>query len=219
MIRGVLFDFSGTLFRMEPGPSWGEGLTDDQHEQLTRLLTASTLKADHLPPELADGWARRDLDPDLHREVYLASLAASGIGLTPEQYEAAYNRVLAAESWQAYPDTLAALRRLRAAGVPVAVVSNIPWDIRDVFLAHDAFELVDEFVLSYVEGVMKPDPKIFLVACQRIGVTPDDALMVGDSAEADGGATAVGITTAIIEPLPTTRRPDVLLSTLDSHGL
>lgn len=219
MIRGVLFDFSGTLFRMEPGPSWGEGLTDDQQERLTQLLTASTLKADHLPPELADGWARRDLDPDLHREVYLASLAASGIGLTPEQYEAAYNRVLATESWQVYPDTLATLRRLRAAGVPVAVVSNIPWDIRDIFRAHDAFDLVEEFVLSYAEGVMKPDPKIFLLACQRIGVTPADALMVGDSAEADGGATAVGITTAIIEPLPTTQRPDVLLSTLDSHGL
>lgn len=219
MISGVLFDFSGTLFRMEPGPSWGEGLTDDQQERLTQLLTASTLKADHLPPELADGWARRDLDPDLHRRVYLASLAASGIGLTPEQYEAAYNRVLATESWRAYPDTLATLRRLRAAGVPVAVVSNIPWDIRDIFRAHDAFDLVDEFVLSYVEGVMKPDPKIFLLACQRIGVAPASALMVGDSAEADGGATGVGITTAIIEPLPTTQRPDVLLSTLDSYGL
>lgn len=219
MISGVLFDFSGTLFRMEPGPRWGEGLTEHQHEQLTQLLTASTLKADHLPPELADGWARRDLDPDLHRRVYLASLAASGIGLTPEQYEAAYNRVLATESWRAYPDTLATLRRLRAAGVPVAVVSNIPWDIRDIFRAHDAFDLVDEFVLSYVEGVMKPDPKIFLLACQRIGVAPASALMVGDSAEADGGATGVGITTAIIEPLPTTQRPDVLLSTLDSYGL
>lgn len=219
MIRGVLFDFSGTLFRMEPGPSWGEGLSEHQQEQLTLLLTASTLKADHLPPELADGWARRDLDPDLHRSVYLASLAASGIGLTPEQYEAAYNRVLATESWHPYPDTLDTLRRLRAAGVPVAVVSNIPWDITDIFRSHDAFELVDEFVLSYVEGVMKPDPKIFLLACQRIGVAPTDALMVGDSAEADGGATAVGITTAIIEPLPTSQRPGTLLSTLDSHGL
>jgi HAD superfamily hydrolase (TIGR01509 family) len=219
MIRGVLFDFSGTLFRMEPGSSWAEGLTENQHEQLIQLLTAPTLKADHLPPELAADWARRDLDPAVHRSVYLASLAASGIGLAPERYEAAYNRVLATESWQAYPDTLATLRRLRAAGVPVAVVSNIPWDIRDIFRAHDAFELVDEFVLSYVEGVMKPDPKIFLLACQRIGVAPADALMVGDSAEADGGATAVGITTAIIEPLPTTQRSDVLLSTLDSHGL
>jgi HAD superfamily hydrolase (TIGR01509 family) len=219
MIRGVLFDYSGTLFRMEPGPSWGPGLSDDQQEQLTLLLTASTLKADHLPPELADGWARRDLDPALHRRIYLASIAASGIGLTPEMAEAAYERVLMTESWHPYPDTLDTLRRLRAAGVPVAVVSNIAWDIRDVFRKHDAFELVDEFVLSYVEGVMKPDPKIFLVACQRIGVSPGDALMVGDSAEADGGATAAGLTTEIIKPLPTTERPDSLLSTLDAHGL
>lgn len=211
MIRGVLFDFSGTLFRLEPDPSWSARLTD--------ILTASTPVADHLPPELAKGWARRDLDPELHRKVYLAALAASDLRLTPAEAEAAYNRVPDPESWRPYPDTLAALRRLRDKGIPAAVVSNIPWDIRGIFRRHEAEDLVDEFVLSYVEGVMKPDPKIFLVACQRIGVAPADALMVGDSAEADGGAAAVGIRTAIIDPVPSDQRPDSLVSTLDDNGI
>ncbi|MGH3763038.1 HAD family hydrolase [Actinophytocola sp.] len=211
MIRGVLFDYSGTLFRLEPDPSWSE--------ELIGVLTASTLVAEHLPRELAEGWARRDLDPDLHRRVYLASLAASDLGLTPDAAVAAYERVLEPESWRPYPDTAATLRRLRAANIPVAVVSNIPWDIRAVFRQYGVHDLVDEYVLSYVEGVMKPDPKIFLVACQRIGVAPADALMVGDSAEADGGAAAVGITTAIIDHLPSEQRPDALLSTLDIHGV
>lgn len=207
MIRGVLFDFSGTLFRLEPDPAWSD--------ELIGLLTASTLVAGHLPAELADDWARRDLDPDLHRRVYLASLAASDLGLTPQDAEAAYDRMLEPTSWRPYPDTIAALERLRGLGVPVAVVSNIPWDIREVFRAHGAGDLVDEFVLSYVEGVMKPDPAIFRTACERLAVAPGEALMVGDSAEADGGASAVGIETAIIEHLPSTQRPDALLSTLD----
>ena len=211
MIRCVLFDFSGTLFRLEPDPGW----TDE----LISVLTASTLAADHLPAELADDWARRDLDPELHRSVYLASLAASGLGLSPAKAEATYERMLEPDSWQPYPDTERALKRLRDKGIPVAVVSNIPWDIRRVFRHHGMADLVDEFVLSYAEGVMKPDAKIFRVACERLGVAPADALMVGDSAEADGGAAQVGIRTAIIEPLPSDRRPAALLSTLDDNGL
>lgn len=207
MIRGVLFDFSGTLFRLEPDPAW--------NDELIGVLTASTLDAGHLDGELADDWARRDLDAARHRRVYLASLAASGLGLTPREAEDAYERVLEPAAWQPYPDTLAALERLREARIPVAVVSNIPWDIRAVFRAHGADGLVDEFVLSYAEGVMKPDPKIFLVACERLGVAPGDALMVGDSVEADGGAAQAGIRTAIVEHLPSAQRPDALLSTLD----
>jgi HAD superfamily hydrolase (TIGR01509 family) len=211
MIRGVLFDFSGTLFRLEPDPGWGD--------ELTRLLTASTLTAEHLPAELADDWARRDLDPDLHRAVYLASIAASELDLGPDEAVAAYERMLDPASWQVYPDTVAALARVRDASLPVAVVSNIPWDIRGVFARHKADGLVDEYVLSYVEGVMKPDPKIFLAACQRIGVAPADALMVGDSAEADGPAAAAGLHTAIIDPAPTDQRPRALLSTLDNFRI
>ena len=211
MIRGVLFDFSGTLFRLQPDPGWSD--------ELTRVLTASTLSADHLPPELADDWARRDLDPDLHRSVYLASLAASGLGLTPAAAEAIYDRMLDPAAWRPYPDTLAALTRLRDARIPVAVVSNIPWDIRRVFRAHGAEDLVAEFVLSYVEGVMKPEPKIFLAACQRIGVAPADALMIGDSVEADGGAETAGIRTAFVDHLPSDQRPDALLSILDANGI
>ncbi len=211
MIHGVLFDFSGTLFRLEPDPGWSE--------ELIGLLTASTLVAAHLPDELAEDWARRDLDPGLHRSVYLASLTGSRLGLTHAEAEAAYERMFEPASWQPYPDTVTALRRLRERDLPVAVVSNIPWDIRAVFRHHDVADLVDEFVLSYTEGVMKPDPKIFLVACQRIGITPADALMVGDSPEADGGAAAVGIRTTILDHLPSAQRPDALLSTLDEHGI
>jgi HAD superfamily hydrolase (TIGR01509 family) len=211
MIRGVLFDFSGTLFRLEPDPTWSD--------LLIQVLTASTLAADHLPPELADDWARRDLDPDLHRRVYLASLAGSGLGLTPEEAARTYERMLDPVSWRPYPDTRAALERLRDRGVRVAVVSNIPWDIRTVFRANDVEDLVDEYVLSYVEGVMKPDPKIFLTACQRLGVEPADALMVGDNWEADGGAERVGIPTALVDHLPVDQRPHSLTLTLDHYGL
>ncbi|HEX2131634.1 MAG TPA: HAD-IA family hydrolase [Actinophytocola sp.] len=217
MIQGALFDYSGTLFRLEPGPEW---LADEpRRDELFALLTASTRSAEHLPAELADDWARRDLDPETHRAVYLAALTTSDIPVAPDVAEVLYARMIDPASWRPYPDTVPTLRRLRAAGVRVGVVSNIAWDIREVFRRHDAEDLVDEYVLSYVEGVMKPDAKIFTVACQRLGVDPERTLMVGDSAEADGGAVAIGAEFALVEPSPVAERPDALLDVLGARGL
>jgi HAD superfamily hydrolase (TIGR01509 family) len=222
MVHGVLFDFSGTLFRFEPGPAWlgaVDTVDDDTRERLTTVLTAPALSADHLPPDLADAWARRDLDPEVHRTVYLASLASAGVGLSPEQAEEVYVSLTDPEAWAPYPDTAAVLSALRDAGTPVAVVSNIAWDIRSVFRRHGVTDLVTEFVLSYVEGVAKPDPGIFAVACQRLGIAPEHALMIGDSPETDGGAVKIGCATVIVDPAPTGERPDALRSALAEHGL
>jgi len=219
MIRGVLFDFSGTLFRLEPGAGWLEHADPDLQERLTQVLTAPTLSGDHLPADLVDAWGRRDLDPEVHRTVYLASLVASGIEFPAGGADAVYAKSTDPASWRPYPDTVAVLRRLRETGTPVAVVSNIAWDIRGAFRLHDAEDLVDEFVLSYVEGVVKPDPKIFTLACQRLGLPPEQVLMVGDSAEADGAAERIGCATAIVEPLPTAQRPAALREVLAAHQL
>ena len=211
MIHGALFDFSGTLFRFEPGPGWPSTTFDEpMRERLTTVLTSPTMSADHLPPDLADAWARRDLDPDVHRTVYLASMASTGFELTEEETELVYRSLTAPEAWHPYPDTAEVLRGLAEVGVPVAVVSNIAWDIRPVFRELGVEDLVSEFVLSYVEGVVKPDPKIFTIACQRIGVDPEHAVMVGDSPEADGGASAIGCRTVIVDPAPTATRPSAL---------
>lgn len=211
MIDGVLFDFSGTLFRFEPGLGWPSVATDEAaRDRLIAVLTAPTVSTERLPPDLVDTWERRDLDQEVHRTVYLGILAASGIGLTPEETDVVYASLSAPTAWHPYPDTEAVLRGLRAAGVPVAVVSNIAWDIRNVFEAHGVADLVDEFVLSYVEGVVKPDPKIFTLACQRLGVAPERALMIGDSPENDGGGAAIGCATVIVDPLPIAQRPDAL---------
>jgi HAD superfamily hydrolase (TIGR01509 family) len=211
MIKGVLFDYSGTLFHFEPGPGWPSMAADETvRERLGTLLTAPTMTTEHLPPDLVEAWERRDLDPDVHRTVYLAMIAASGIELASDEADAVYLSLTDPYAWRPYPDTEQVLRGLRAAGVPIAVVSNIAWDIRNVFERYGVDDLVDEFVLSYVEGVVKPDPKIFTLACQRLGVQPENALMIGDSPENDGGAAGIGCATAIVEPLLTTERPAAL---------
>lgn len=213
MIRGVLFDFSGTLFHLEPD-------LDGQPLDRARLVeTLTSPKTPDLPSELLEAWHRRDLDPETHRMVYLAALTAAHPGVTAEVLESAYELVFQPEFWMPYPDTVPALHGLRAAGIPVGVVSNIPWDIRGVFERFDVAGLVDEYVLSYAEGVMKPDPKIFLTACQRIGVAPEETLMIGDSVEADGGATAIGCRFVTVARVPPSDRPSALVEALAANSI
>ncbi|HEV2783253.1 MAG TPA: HAD family hydrolase [Actinophytocola sp.] len=211
-IRGVLFDFSGTLFHLEPSAEWFDGYALDRARMIDVLTSPAS--SGYLPEDLRDAWERRDLDPDIHHTVYLTALRAAAPGVPGEVLESIYRRVPAAESWLPYPDTGAALSRLRDAGVPVAVISNIPWDIRGVFDRNGMADLVDEYVLSYAEGVMKPDPKIFLTACERIGVEPKHAMMIGDNEEADGGARRIGCRFAAVKRVPPAQRPDALVRTL-----
>ncbi|WP_285504737.1 HAD family hydrolase [Actinokineospora sp. NBRC 105648] len=226
-IRGVLLDFSGTLFRLEPGAASvsglrlrdGAALDADRYAELLAVMTVPTGVPEHLPAELHEDWHRRDLDPEVHRSAYEASLSAPAIGLADGMPALLYDVMLAPGSWQPYPDTGAALRLLRERGLPVAVVSNIAWDIRPTFAAHGLADLVGEFVLSYAEGLVKPDPKLFELACERIGVEPADTLMIGDSAEADGAAVRVGCRFERVEPQATASRPDALLGALRAHGI
>jgi putative hydrolase of the HAD superfamily len=102
--------------------------------------------------------------------------------------------------------------------VPVAVVSNIGWDLRPIFRAHGVADHIAEFVLSYEHEVQKPDPRIFRLALDALGTTPEDTLMVGDNAGADGGAAALGCPVLLVDPLPAAERPGALLPVLDTVG-
>jgi HAD superfamily hydrolase (TIGR01509 family) len=215
-IQGVLIDFSGTLFRLEIDKSW----LADEHgaEHLIHVLTAPVGSGGHLPPELAEHWDNRDLDPETHQLVYTESLRLAGLA-GPGQAEDGYQKMLDPASWQIYPDVRAALERLRDKHIPVAVVSNIAWDVRTSFDRFGITDLVTEFVLSFQEGSVKPAEKIFRIACDRLGVPPRQALMIGDSREADGGAAALGCQVEFVDPVPTEERPDALLAALARHGL
>ncbi|MGO4613957.1 HAD family hydrolase [Nocardia sp. 2YAB30] len=225
-IDAVLFDFSGTLFRLEEDETWYEDLTRPdgrafgvrEKAEIMRRMTAPVGQIVRFDAEKQYAWDNRDLDPALHRVAMLEVLRKSGVP-TDEDAERLYARLIDPMQWTPYPDTVAVLETLAAQGIPVAVVSNIPFDIRPSFAARGWDRSIQAFTLSYEVGAMKPDPVIFRSALDKLGVPADATLMVGDSAEADGGATALGCRFAQVEPLPTTARPDALLGVLRGHGL
>lgn len=223
-VRAALFDFSGTLFRLEEDESWFEGMSVDDRAvdghvqaELMRRLTAPTGRSVDMGPAEYHAWVNRDLAPHLHREAYLHVLRESG--MTDHHAESLYQRVITPSSWTPYPDTAGVLADLRSRGLRTAVVSNIAFDVRPAFTRIGADKDVDEFVLSFEVGAVKPNAKIFATALERLGVDAADAVMVGDSEEADGGARELGCGFVLVDPLPTAERPDGLRQGLREFGL
>jgi HAD superfamily hydrolase (TIGR01509 family) len=223
-VQAVLFDYSGTLFRLEEDDSWFEGIKVDERQidghvqaELMRRLTAPTGRSVEMTEEAYHAWCNRDLAPHLHREAYLHVLRESG--LADDHAEALYGRVIDPRSWTPYPDTADVLKGLHQQGIKTAVVSNIAFDVRPAFHAIGVADDVDEFVLSFEVGAIKPDPAIFEAALSRLRVDAENAVMVGDSDEADGGARAVGCGFILVDPLPTAERTDGLRTALIKSGV
>jgi putative hydrolase of the HAD superfamily len=106
------------------------------------------------------------------------------------------------------PGSTAALRQLEALGVGLAVVSNAEGTAEEQLRADGICQVgpgpgvpVTAVLDSTVVGVSKPDPAIFELALDALGVEPDDAIHVGDTPAADVvGARAAGVTPVLVDP-------------------
>jgi HAD superfamily hydrolase (TIGR01509 family) len=226
-VDAVLFDFHGTLAQVEDAVTWVVAAAAACGRELDR--GKATVLADRLvmagraggplphrvPPQLAEHWADRDLYEHSHRAAF-TGLAASVPTDVEGLADALYERLLGPDGWLPYPDTEPTLRTLHTAGIKVAVVSNIGFDIRPHFAAWGLSGLVDAFALSFEVGRIKPDPAIFLRACGMLGVDPERTLMVGDS-PADAGAVKAGCA-ALVLPAAEPGRPNRLSATLALAG-
>ena len=104
-----------------------------------------------------------------------------------------------ADAWQAHisidPETVPVLKALKQRGKTVGLVSNFdhPPHVRRI-LSHNGLEnIFDTTIISSEVGIQKPDPAIFALALQQTGVSPADALYVGDTEGDVAGALAARI--------------------------
>lgn len=107
------------------------------------------------------------------------------------------------------PGSLDALRAIAATGVKVGIVSNSDGTLEERLLQEGICQVgegpgvpVGVICDSMAVGVSKPDPKIFEIALEALGVPAAAAIHVGDTVEADVvGAVAAGVRPIHIDPL------------------
>lgn len=93
----------------------------------------------------------------------------------------------------AIAETEAVMRDLHARGVPLYGLTNMSPEVwPGVQAISDVFALFDDVVVSGAEGLVKPDPAIFRLACARTGLTPGELVFVDDNASNIAAAQALG---------------------------
>ena len=78
------------------------------------------------------------------------------------------------------PDALETLARLKNDGYKIGLLSNCSIEIPILWQETAFAELTDSAVFSSRVRLKKPDPRIYQLACERLGVTPEDCLYIAD---------------------------------------
>jgi HAD superfamily hydrolase (TIGR01509 family) len=194
-----MLDWRGTLVR-DPDDAWWvrtalarlerSAGNAEVAEVVDRLRTAGET------PTVTDLRATADCSAEQHRTATMHLFSEAG--LDTALAETLYRLDLEPVAHPLYEDVPETLRSLKSLGVSVAIVSDIHFDLRPEFALRGLDGLVDHFILSFEHGVQKPDPRIFMIALESLGLRASDALMVGDRPDRDGAAVLTGIRTLLL---------------------
>ena len=99
-----------------------------------------------------------------------------------------------------FHDVVPAFERLDEAGIKRAIISNADSDVTELCTHLEFAHGVDLIVTSALVGYEKPDPRTYHAALDPLGVTPANALHIGDQPLSDVvGAVNIGMGAALID--------------------
>lgn len=198
-----MLDFHNTLAIARSFDAW----VDDAAALVTSDVGLRTPAVDRLRNVWGD--AKRlfptldwDLDPVAHRHVFVSTVSRDGV--VPTDLAVALYETLP-DQWTLNYGAEDFLLRASRAGMRLAIVSNIAVDIRPTLQRWGVSSALDAVILSFEVGHVKPDPRIFQLAADSLGVDPTECLMIGDSALDDVGGSALGMQSLIVRPEQTWR--------------
>src|SRR5919202_1393280 len=92
------------------------------------------------------------------------------------------------------PGALETLAEVHERGLRVGLITNCSSEIPLVWPSTPLARLVDQAVFSCLERLRKPDPRLYAIACGRLGVSPEQCVYVGDGGSRElSGARACGM--------------------------
>lgn len=193
MIRALIFDFYDTLV-----------YRDVKETNRTRGEIAALFGLDL---ERLNALWRRDRDARMLGQIatleeHLARMLRElGVEASSDQIGVAARLERAGQrsAVHSYPNTIPVLRRLRHLGYKLGLLSNSSDAAQEPIGSLGFRDLFDDVVLSHEVGLLKPDPAIYHLACERLGVEPRECAFIADGgfgeldAAHDAGMLAVKI--------------------------
>jgi HAD superfamily hydrolase (TIGR01509 family) len=194
-LDAVTIDAYGTLvtLRRDPADALRQALRERGVERTRdEVAAAFAVEARYYRERSHEGADEASLAL-LRRDCAAVFLDALGADLDPGEFAPAY---VASLEFEPVPGAVEAVLALERLGLRLAVVSN--WDValREYLEELGLAEHFAAVVTSAEAGAPKPDPRIFELALERVGVRPERALHVGDSEADEEGARAAGMSFA-----------------------
>jgi putative hydrolase of the HAD superfamily len=190
-VRAVFFDAGETL--VYPHPSFAELFAEVLREHGHRIDPARIQEVVHTSSESFNELMRSEravnwsTSPERSRAlwdlVYRMFLAEMGIpdGEHERLVRALYERFRSLASYRLHPDALPTLERLDKMGVTLGLISNFEDWLEQLLETLEISHFFDVTVISGIEGVEKPDTRIFEIALERAGVEASRSVYVGDN--------------------------------------
>lgn len=173
-LRAVLFDLGGVVF-----PSPFDAF--DAYEQ-DEGLPAGFVRRVIAHSAEAGAWERLERS-EVTFDEFCAQLEAEARSFGGE-IDARRLMGVVSRGLGPRPEMVAAIAAIRAAGYAIGALTNnwapegAPTDGEPHSLGH--LGLFDVVVESAVEGLRKPDPRIYELTCDRLGVTPSQVVFLDD---------------------------------------
>ena len=205
-IEMVFFDVGLTL--LHPHPSFAElfATTCRAHGADLSAADVQALQ-DRLAPHLMDLAAESGVDrPTLSTEAsrdfwtYLYRRFLDELGLDRSLADHLYPVFSSSASYKLFDDVVPTIERLEMDGYRLGLISNFEHWLEEMLVELEIGHRFDPVIISALEGIEKPDPKIYELALERAGVEAAATVHVGDTPSADvEPAARVGITPVLLD--------------------
>lgn len=195
MIEAVIWDFGG-VFTTSPFEAFARyERENDLPVDLIRRINSQN--------HLTNAWARferAELDLESFDEAFAQEALALGHYVPGKD-------IIGLLSGDFRPEMIEALRRIKAKYKTGCITNNVPANMtgsnegRSLY-AKDVMALFDHVIESAKTGIRKPDPRIYEMMCETLGVKPDACIYLDDLGVNLKPARAMGMATIKVESGP-----------------
>jgi putative hydrolase of the HAD superfamily len=209
-IHAVFFDAAGTLFHVKGSVAeiylrYAEKYGVKRTDHLQAAINGAFMRAfqEAPPPVFAatEAEALKECERlwwfDIVHHVFYRVGMFEGFD---EYFDEVFEAFAGPQCWSLYPETLEALKMLRANGLELGIVSNFDSRLFSVLRGLGLSELFDTVTISSLAKAAKPAPRIFQVALEKHGLDPREAVHVGDNLHDDlEGARQAGLCAVLMD--------------------
>ena len=194
--QAVIFDLFGTLAH--------NFSSDGYHKALSQMAEALSIP----PDDFSQAWFstsrdRNSVDSQTCQsdvEIICTEMAVSPL---PENIELAVEHRLnyIRHVMTPQPQAVNTLKTLKERGYTTGLLSNCSHEIPVVWPESQLAPFIDVAVFSCSENLRKPEPEIYRITAERLGVSLDECLYVGDGGHQElSAALALGMHPVLIRP-------------------